>query len=375
MSTMNPGGSTDRRSRIRNVFRGRHETPTPVSIRLDLWFNHAVRTGALPAELLGMTIEQIEDMLGFCRSARYRARVHFRFPDGWQRDDTDGDNTSTVYSFPGGVQLIKRSVSLREHRQIGMVGHTTHYPISSEKECDSFAEAVEAATVAHGVAGFEEYSRAVGPDGMPMLILGSCPTSFAMLELMGYENFFYAMADYPASLKRLIAAIDAKFRAELWPEVMRSSAELILHGNHFSDDTTPPRVFRQYFVPYFRDFTAVAHAAGKLVVWHADAEMRTLLHDVVDAGFDGADCLATAPLVKQTLEECYRAWNGRIVCWGGLPSTVCSPEYPAPEFEDYICRLHDFVSGKPGFIIGVSDNMMPGVTWERVEAISRVFRA
>jgi hypothetical protein len=109
------------------------------------------------------------------------------------------------------------------------------------------------------------------------------------------------------------------------------------------------------------------------VVWHADAGMRTLLHDVIDAGFDGADCLATAPLVKQTLEECHRAWAGRIVCWGGLPSTVCSPEYPQADFIEYIHKLRDYVLGKPGFIIGVSDNMMPGVAWERVQTISRAF--
>jgi hypothetical protein len=196
-----------------------------------------------------------------------------------------------------------------------------------------------------------------------------------MLELMGYENFFYALADYPARVRRLITAIDLKFRSQLWPTVMQSGAELVLHGNHFADDTTPPHIFREYFLPYLQEFNTLAHKVGKHVLWHADAGMRSLLQEVVDAGFDGADCLATAPLVKQTMEDCYRAWNGRIVCWGGLPSTVFSPEYPKEAFQDYVRRLHDYVAGKPGFIIGVSDNVMPGVEWERIHTVSTVFRA
>jgi hypothetical protein len=334
------------------VFDGRTEVPTPVSIRLDLWHRQAARDGTLPPEVFGLPVEDIEDRLGFCRSARYRARVRFRFPDGWERRESDGETATVIYSLPGG-ELIKRSAASGGERQAGMVWLTTRYPINSERECVAFTEALSEAEVVHEIAGFADYDRWVGSSGLPMLILGSCPTSFAMLELMGYENFFYALADYPASLKRLIEAINSKFRSQLWPAAMRSGAELVLHGNHFSDDTTPPKIFREFFLPYFRDFNALAHANGKRIVWHADAGMRSLLGDVLDAGFDGADCLATAPLVKQTIGDCHQAWNGRIVCWGGLPSTIFDPTYPMKLFEDYVAELHD---------------------WDRLLLVSRAFR-
>jgi hypothetical protein len=101
--------------------------------------------------------------------------------------------------------------------------------------------------------------------------------------------------------------------------------------------------------------------------------MGTLLEDVLEAGFDGADCLATAPLVPQTIDDYYKAWQGRIVCWGGLPSTILDPSYPREQFTRHIEQLRRFTAGKAGFIIGASDNVMPGVEWERILAVRDAF--
>jgi hypothetical protein len=54
-------------------------------MRMDLWHRWAAAEGALPAGLEGASAEEVEDRLGFGRSARYRARVRFRFPEGWEQ--------------------------------------------------------------------------------------------------------------------------------------------------------------------------------------------------------------------------------------------------------------------------------------------------
>jgi hypothetical protein len=194
-----------------------------------------------------------------------------------------------------------------------------------------------------------------------------------MLEWFGYERFYYAMADYPDTLQALVRGLDDLFRRALWDAVLASPAELVLHGNHFADATTPPPLFRRFFLPYFQAFNARAHAAGKRVLWHADAAMGSLLDLVLEAGFDGADCLATAPLVPQTLADYDRAWGGRIVSWGGLPGTIFNPEFPAPRFAEHLRRLAEFSRNRRGFIIGASDNVMPGALWERIVAVSETF--
>ena len=42
----------------------------PVSVRMELWHADAVLNGALPQEIKGLSREEVEDYLGFCRAAR-----------------------------------------------------------------------------------------------------------------------------------------------------------------------------------------------------------------------------------------------------------------------------------------------------------------
>ncbi|MHB0937381.1 MAG: uroporphyrinogen decarboxylase family protein [Armatimonadota bacterium] len=361
-----------RRQHIAEVFAGVAPAVPPVSMRLDLWHRDAVSRGTLPDVLACCSVEDIEDRLGFCRSARYRAHPKLVFPDGWVQECDDGEAHRTSYRFPAAtVEKVERRTP--DQARAGMRGAIVNYPVSSETGCRALLAALEQASLVADLDGFTAFDRAVGDAGLPMLIIGSCPTHTLMLEWFGYEHFFYALADYPDTLAALIETLEALFRRALWDRVLASPAELILHGNHFADATTPPPLFRRFFLPYFRTFNDRAHAAGKRVVWHADAAMGALLDLVLEAGFDGADCLATAPLVPETLEEYHRAWQGRIVCWGGLPGTVFNPEFPEPLFADHLRQLAEFTRGKPGFIIGASDNVMPGALWERVVAVRDAF--
>jgi hypothetical protein len=360
-----------RRSTIRQVFEGRALEVPPVSVRLDIWHTHAVNTGTLPAELAGLTAEGVEDYLGFCRSARYRTQIHLDLP-GRASERCDGDRKTIIWQLPGRV-LEKSIRHTHEERLAGMSGQIVKYPVSTEAECRALTAALDHAALEADFDGFDEFDAETGDAGLPMLILGPCPTDYVMLELMGYESFFYALADYPDALDRLIGRLEELFRAEIWPRAFASSSELILHGAHFSDATTPPSIFRKYILPYFREFNAAAHDAGKRVLWHADAGMGLLLNDVLEAGFDGADCLATAPLVPQTFEDYYDVWKDRIVCWGGLPGIIFNPEFAEQDFTAYLSYLRDFTNGKPGIIIGASDNVMPGALWERVLVVRDAF--
>jgi|GEM_PF-708483 len=360
-----------RRERMRAAFAGIAQAVPPVSIRMDLWHRDAVSRGALPEELAGLSEDQIEDRLGFCRSARYRTRPYLAFPEGWVEQRDAGGERRIRYRLPGAV-LEKVVITTDDQARAGMRGAIVKYPVGNAADCRALLDALEKATVAADFGGFAAFDREVGEAGLPLLILGSCPAHTLMLEWLGYEQFFYAMADYPELLAEVNGALARLFRRDLWAPALRTGAELILHGNHFADATTPPRLFRRYFLPYFQAFNAAAHAAGKKVLWHADAGMGALLDLVIEAGFDGADCLATAPLVPQTLEDYDRAWSGRIVCWGGLPSIVFDPEFPEAEFREHLRRLFAFTSGRSGFIVGASDNVMPGALWERIRAVGEM---
>ena len=113
-------------------------------------------------------------------------------------------------------------------------------------------------------------------------------------------------------------------------------------------------------------FNEAMHGAGKRVAFHGDADTSLLLDQILDCGFDVADTFATAPLVPCTLEQARNVWGDRITIWGGVPSIILEPEYPFEDFKAYMIDLHKKTAGRPGFIMDVSDNIMPNAEYERL---------
>ena len=354
-----------RRERIAGVLARRPAAVPPLSVRLDLWYADAAARGALPAELAGLSAPEVEDRLGFARAARHRMNPRLAWSDVAQTVEKRGDTIRERYNFPERT-LTRTRMQTADMRRHGVLPHITAYPLRDEDDYDLLLRHLEHARLEFDVEGFDRLDAATGEAGLPMLIAGSCPAHLLMLEFAGYERFFLHRFDFPDKVAAVIRTIEAVYRRDLWPAMEASQAVLLLHGNHFSSQMTPPPLFSQYFLPYFCEFNERMHARGKHVFWHADAEMGKLLNLVVEAGFDGADCLATAPLVPTTLRDCLAAWRGRIVCWGGLPGTLFDPSVPEPAFRRHVNRVLALMAGRADCIAGAADNVMPGAAWERL---------
>lgn len=363
---------TTQRKRIRDVFDGHPSKLPPVSIRLDLWRRDAESRGALPDEITGMSNEEVEDFLGFARAARFRDPVSIEFAEGSVTVNVRGDETLTEYRLPGRT-LTSVSQQTEANRRAGIRGHVVKYAVACKEDCVALARALESAAMVCDPEGFDELDRAAGEHGLPIHILGACPAHHVMLRFTGYEGFYLQSHDFGDEMQALINALDALMRRDLWPVAQNTRAELVMHGVHFSSAMTPPPIFERFFLPYFTEFNALMRRAGKKALWHSDAEVSGLLRHVLDAGFDAADCLATAPLVPQTLTDYLEAWQGRIVCWGGLPSVIFDAAFPMDDFKRHVDQTARLAEGRADVIIGASDNVMPGAEWERLLYIRDVF--
>jgi hypothetical protein len=152
--------------------------------------------------------------------------------------------------------------------------------------------------------------------------------------------------------------------------VADSPARLILHGVHFDSQMTPPHMFRKYMTQYYQDFSALLHARGKSLTWHADDDSKDILAEVKDAGFDMSECFCTAPMVEVTLQEARAAWGTDVTIFGGVPSIILEPTFPEAEFEAYMRGVFRTIAPGDAFILGVADNVMPTSIIERVARIS-----
>lgn len=363
----------NRRQRVQAAFDGKVSDWPPVSIRLDLWHTDAVASGSLPPELAGLSPEQVEDYLGFSRAARFRRPPKWVFPSCQVVERRTEREIIKEYRFPGRT-LTHRAGRDAQAERMGLRSHSLGYPLATREDYVTLLDHMGDARLEFAPGRFADFDTATCDAGLPMLIVACCPAHMLMISWAGYENFYLHLADFPDVVEKLVAEMERVYRRDLWPYVQASGARLILHGAHFSTQMTPRPVFRQFFLPYFSQFNELMHRSGRQVVFHADAECAGLVQEVLECGFDGADCLATAPLVPKKLEDYLEAWQGKVVCWGGLPSTIFDPTFPADRYEQHVRQVVSVMRGRADCILGASDNVMPGADWERLRLLARLTR-
>ena len=353
------------RQAITDVFERKTPDRPVVCIRLEQWHKDALSRNTLPDEIAGLTLEEIQVRLGFAVAARFRgyATVEFECAE-CSRTEADGIITETIRG--GGRELVSTSRLTPDMIAAGMGSHITKYVCESDDDYRALIAAWESARVTVNEDAFRAFDEATGDTGLPMAILGGCPAHEVPLRYTGYEQFYLDRVDRPDLQAKLIETMESVYREQLWPQVARGRAQLLLHGAHFSQSMTPPPFFEKHMAPYFADFNAAMHAAGKWTCFHSDADLCALIPRIPEIGFDCADCLATAPLVPETLADYVNAWQGKVIAWGALPSMIFPPTFPQRDYEEQVARVVDFARGRNDVILGSGDIVMPDTPWERL---------
>ncbi len=352
------------RERFRTVLDGGVPDRTLWVPRLDLWYNARKLDGTLPDEVRDMTLAEVEDHLGMGHSSRRGSVYRIRYAGLQERTERQGENVVHTFVTPEG-EASCTWFDPPDARRRGLTSVFKEHYIKSDDDYGVMEYVARHMMFEPAYDEYHKYDAEVGDEGYPLVIVGPSPIHVIMLRHLGYERFFYGLMDSPKKIEGLLKALESAYR-RMWDVVAESPAELVLHGVHFSADMTPPPVFAELFVPYFREFNAHMHGAGKRVAFHADADLAGLLELVRQCDFDVADTFASAPLVRCTFDEAREAWDDRTVIWGGVPSIIIEASYPRDEFERYMRDLVEKTAGQPGFIMAVSDNIMPGAEFERL---------
>jgi hypothetical protein len=356
------------RERVLAILRREMPDRIPWIPRLKLWYTAHQSAGTLPQELRGMNQREAERWLGMGDAAREGRLYRVEYRDLEVRTFRQGAEDVTEWVTPHGTLRSCRSLA-PGHVALGFNAIFSEYPIKSEADYRAWEHVVEHTEYVPTYDEFLAYDAKVGAEGLPFVIGGDCPFHAWQIRLVGYEEAYLHLNDFPATVERLIERMTACEREKLWPIIAGSPAVWIQHGVHFDSMITPPAIFRKYIQPYYRDFSALLHGRGKYLAFHLDADSRLLLNEIRDAGMDVADTFATAPLVKCTLAEARRFWGDQIVIWGGLPSTLLEDPVTDSEFEREMRTIFRTVAPGRAFILGVSDNIMPGARFDRLKRL------
>jgi len=285
----------------------------------------------------------------------------------------EGNELRTEYVTPlGTVSTLARRSEILERG--GIVGwREVEHVIKGPADYQAVEYLIEHTDVVPTYDAYMAYEEDVGEDGVPIVPGGTDPMYRILRELIGYKDAFLHLHDMPDRVLHLRDVLEEQ-AAQIEQIVLDSPATLILQGEHFDSQMTPPPFFEKYMMPHFRSFADRLHERGKVLACHADADTSLLLGLIKESGFDMAECFVTAPMVPVTLSEAREAWGDEIVIWGGIPSVMLSEPVSDEAFRQYLAELFRTIAPGDAFILGVADNVMAESKLERIEWVSELIR-
>lgn len=370
---MGTGQDFDWRERLLAILSGGTADRIPAVFRLSRWYKPRFTAGTLPEEVAGRSLAEIEAHLGLARSARYAKvyRIEFR-PPVECIVSRDGDRVITEYRTPRGN--LRRVARYGPGDEVaGIDPSFVEFPVRTWEDYPACIEVFRHTQFVPTYDAYARYDAEIGRAGLPMVVIGAIPFHYLLQEWTGYERGYLDLFDRPDVFLETVEAGNHAYR-RMWDVVAASPARLLLHGVNFDGKITPPPLFRQHWLPYLQPFVRMMHESGKLVACHADGDMSRLLEETLQAGFDAADCFASAPLVPCTVAQARSAWRNRITVWGGLPSGCLEPNCPLDELKAYLEQLYREIAPGNQFILGISDMALPTTSWEHLRLVGDLIR-
>ncbi len=340
------------RQRILAAAKGEQLERFPVGARIDLWYNYNSAHGTLPKKYKGWQQTAIIRDQG----AGAQSRFHNVVKDTYQKVEVIEKNkppyVETEYHTPIGMVSRRTLFTTAEGPWIG---YDTEKMFKSEKDYPVIEYILQHTTPVLD-PNFNKARSALGEDGIMMTGAGrASPAQRIMRDIMGFDKFFYELADHPIKVESLFETMKDMVRRQ-HKVAIGSDLEIYYVGSNWSDDVHTP-VFRKYFIPWFQEITEFLHSHGKLAMSHIDGENRRLLPFFQETGIDVWEAWTPVPMTSVTNTELRKAVGDKGVIWGGIPSILFEDTYSDEEFDQYVLSMFKEIAPGYNFIVGMGDNL------------------
>jgi len=180
-----------------------------------------------------------------------------------------------------------------ETTQDGIVGTVTRHPLESWDGFDEF-QPPDPDSVDHwGPIDWEKKAQEASQLGFKRQIaageIGHGHTFLKLTDLRGYQNLLYDMADEEPRLRRLIAMLE-EFNLRLVENyIKKAKVEWMGYAEDLGMQIGPmlsPEHFKKYIKPSYRRIVRPAQEAGCVIHMHSDGDIRALVEDLIEVGFD-----------------------------------------------------------------------------------------
>ena len=167
---------------------------------------------------------------------------------------------------------------------------------------------------------------------------GCCPRPFEQLQfLRGTAELYADLTDPTTAMKRFVSEMH-RFYCELLSAWAATDVDALMFMDDWGSQRNlliRPAMWRELFKPMYRDYSQIAHAAGKKLFMHSDGHILSIYPDLIEIGVDAVNsqlfCMGVENLAP---------YAGKITFWGEIDRQHLLPEATVDEISEAVDLVH-----------------------------------
>lgn len=171
-------------------------------------------------------------------------------------------------------------------------------------------------------AAYARTEALLGDDGVPVLFPSASAIPYLLEYLIGMEQFYYLLADYPAEVEALIRVLQQRDRERFEILAQHNPCPVGILCENTSTYYISPEIYAKYNMPSQRDFCEILHRHGKVAILHMCGHVRQILPLIKETGTDGIHALTPPPLGDTPWELALDVLGEELVILGCPPPDV-----------------------------------------------------
>ncbi len=211
----------------------------------------------------------------------------------------------------------------------------------------------------------------IGDNGVVLCYLPKSPFMEMTAILSSIEHLSYIISDEPDEFADTLAVME-NAHDKAAQIALDSPAECLMIPENLSSEVVGKSFFHEYMEPYERKWNAKIKAAGKYSFVHMDGTLKGLLSEVSSTGFKVMEALTPKPCGDLDFEQIIPMVPKDTIIWGGLPGMLFNDFTTDEDFDRYVQNLLTIIKTEPRFVLGVADQVPPGVRMERVARVRKL---
>lgn len=332
--------------------------------RIGCWYDdHISKDGHLPGIYEGMTRPELYRELG-CSARIYAYNncfVRTEHPDvEVTMEESDSMRELHTISTPiGSINCIMRKNTSNKGK------YYEKWFVNSEEELKILEWTDSRARWSFDMDRFKEVSAEWAGLGAPCMYLPRIGIQHLYIRRMGFINTSYALADYPAAVKKYCEALEAN-REGLIEVINDSPIDIINYGDNLHDGYLRPDIFEEYVLPVYQRRGELLHKGGKFTYSHWDGDVKRILRYARECELDGIEAVTPIPQGDVTLAEAKEAM-GDMYMIDGIAAILFDEIYTE---EELLAQANEAIElFAPNLILGISDEISSTGDIERIRLI------